>query len=211
MAGYFIERFNWETFFELLEPPATVLAEQAAKYVSRHKAETWLSTFPSDKDLLPNALAEFFASEEWYADKSLEDCGRVDWLLYRILNGNIKVKGLQIKHINSGLSWDVTRVLAKTEPIYGEFGSVPFRHSTFDWAKVSTVNPMTDPNPPHMPMYGLYDPSTVTKLLAAAERGRTSVESSLDEELIENYVEDLIQPLEDAAKRKCGIYVTTDT
>ena len=236
MAGYFISAFDWDKFNELLSRPAAKLSEAAADFLKRHP-DRRLSTFPKDKAKLPAALAEFFTSDDWYGGKPLEDCEAIDSLVDAVVNGRIKAGGLKAKSINDGvyfnlidlirgrLAIDQTRSkpraggtyfkMTGTEnqgmPEFQAFGGRPFRHPTYDLEAAANYNPYEEDEERYISMYSIHSPEQVGELLRTAEAAAPLLEGLGDEEILEEYQQQLVAPLRKALKEKQAIYVTTDT
>ncbi len=236
MAGYFISAFNWDNFNELLSPPATKLSEAAANYLESHR-DTCLSTFPKAKAALPAALAQFFTSEDWYGGKSVEDCEAIDSLLDAIIHGKIKTGGLQTKQVNDcvyfnlidlmrgryeidkkrskphpgGTFYKMTGTENKDMPEFQAFGGRPFRHPSYDRQAAENTNPYEEDEPSYYAMYSIHSPQQVLELLQEAEASASVLDGLGDEQLMEEYTQELIEPLRRVAKEKQAIDITTDT
>ena len=236
MAGYFISAFDWDKFNELFSPPATKLSEAAADFLSRHP-DMRLSTFPKNKAALPAVLAEFFTSEDWYGGKSVEDCEAIGCLLDAIINGRIKAGDLQAKPINDGVYFDLIDLIRghleidkkRSKPRPGgtyfkmtgtenpnmlefqAFGGRPFRHPSYDRQTAEHTNPYECEEEIYVAMYSIHSPKQISEILPHAEASAHLLDGLGDEELLEEYAHQLIEPLRKAAKEKQAIYVTTDT
>lgn len=218
MAGYIIYSLDAGKFESFVNKPTRKQLQAFAERISDGLDENDgqfedgdpVHEWPSEPDELCDLVKERLARPDWYGD--LSDVGKMIWseaVWGFCCRAKPKEVGIRVDH--DGVYWDVIRLAWKglkvppnqvlPQVALSAFGALPYRFLPADAPKGFDD---------FHPMHSMHTPDEVHKMLEELRSVAPLIESSENEQAIEDY-DSLIPVLEELDKEKRMLFIQVDT
>lgn len=218
MAGYIIYSLDWDKFRALVEHPTaaqlTILAEGLA--AERDNLDGQFDEgdpilgWPTDAEDLAPMIADRLARADWYGD--LSEQGRQLWeSAFYVTCMRQDDLGIDFRVDSDGVYWDVINLIVKRlgdqperpgKSAMSRFGTVPFRCPATARQRYSSY---------WTPMHSMHPPDEVQRMLAELRSVAQGVEAVPDEEIRQQFTEELLPAVERVAADGRLLFIQVDT
>jgi len=217
MAGYIIYSLDWDKFRAMVERPTpgqlAILVQGVAEERDALDGEfdegDPISGWPADAEELGPVVAERLARADWYGD--LSEAGRQLWeTAFYVTCMRAEDLGIGFRVDSAGVYWDVINLIVERlgdrpetpgKSAMSRFGTVPFRYHpparrrSSDWT----------------PMHSMHPPDEVRRMLTELRSVAPAVVAVPDEDVREQFNEELLPAVERVAADGRVLFIQVDT
>ncbi len=218
MAGYIIYSLDWDKFHAMVEHPtpaqlailARGLAEERDELDGEFDEGDPILGWPSDAKALAPIVAERLARSDWYGD--LSQVGKQLWeTAFYVTCMRSRKLGVGFRVDSDGVYWDVINLIVE------RLGDRPETPGKSAMSRFGTV-PFRCPAPPRQryssswaPMHSMHPPDEVQRMLAELRSVAPAVEAASDEEIQQQFTEEVLPAIERVAADRRLLFIQVDT
>jgi hypothetical protein len=217
MAGYIIYSLDWDRFRAMVEHPTSAQIAILAQGLDGERENLDgefdegdpILYWPTDADALARVVAERLARADWYGD--LSEQGRQLWeSAFYVACMSEEALGLGFRVDSDGVYWDVINLIVERlgdrpetpgKSAMSRFGTVPFRY-----------HPPARPRSSYWtPMHSMHTPDEVQRMLAELRSVAPAAEAARDEDVRQQFAEELLPAVERVAADRRLLFIQVDT
>jgi hypothetical protein len=217
MAGYIIYSLDWPKFSALVEQPtpaqlsilARSLADEREGLEGEFEEDDPILGWPTAAKSLVPIVAERLACADWYGD--LSEVGKQLWeTAFYLACMRSRKLGVGFRVDSDGVYWDVINLITERlgdrpetpgKSAMSRFGTVPFRYHPSAGRRSSDWTPM----------HSMHPPDEVQRMLTELRSVAPAVESVPDEDVRQQFTEELLPAVERVAADRRVLFIQVDT
>ena len=217
MAGYIIYSLDGPRFTALVERPtpaqlailAQGLADEREELGDEFDEGDPVAEWPEDADELVRVVAARLALPDWYGD--LSQVGRQLWeTAFYVTCMRSEELDIGFRVENDGVYWDVISLIVQRlgdrpempgKSAMSRFGTVPFRYHP----------PVKQQSADWTPMHSMHPPDEVHRMLAELRSSASAVEAAEDQDVREQFTDELLPAVERVATEGRLLFIQVDT